>query len=514
MAADEGCFHVDNLSRPPWSRADRIALSLVLVWVALCFAQVVGFGFVNWDDRDLVMQNPLVVNPGSVPLLHRFTTPEAGYPIPVTVWSYRIEYALVGFDHSWVQHLVNLIFHLGSVALLFGIARILGAGTAGASLAACLFGLHPAAAEPVAWLTGRKDVLALFFALATIRLALPTDARSALPRRWARAATFLMALLSKPVAVALVPMLVVLGTGYQDRQLPRARRIATAIARNGFEIAVALAFLPVAYLSHRAFGGLRDGEEVASSIRSAWYGLGAHLAIIVGIEPPCVQHLVSLPPPFSPRFDLLPLLAGAAVAGLWRFVDRPARVVVSGALAWSLFAYLPSSGLVPMRRFIADSYVYPVLPGLGVALGVGLGAALARRPGRLCLVRWALVPALAVGLGLLAIPSSGRFRTTRDLWADAMEHYPNDWRMCRNWAVAMLEIGGPAKALAATDVCVERFGPANFEKNRAVALYELGRHGEAGTWMRRALARDPSDLNVPPELLRLTHEPATREPPP
>jgi hypothetical protein len=357
-------------------------------------------------------------------------------------------------------------------------------------------------------------VLALFFALATIRLALPTDARSALPRRWARAATFLMALLSKPVAVALVPMLVVLGTGYQDRQLPRARRIATAIARNGFEIAVALAFLPVAYLSHRAFGGLRDGEEVASSIRSAWYGLGAHLAIIVGIEPPCVQHLVSLPPPFSPRFDLLPLLAGAAVAGLWRFVDRPARVVVSGALAWSLFAYLPSSGLVPMRRFIADSYVYPVLPGLGVALGVGLGAALARRPGRLRLVRWALVPALAVGLGLLAIPSSGRFRTTRDLWADAMEHYPNDWRMCRNWAVAMLEIGGPAKALAATDVCVERFGPANFEKNRAVALYELGRHGEAGTWMRRALARDPSDLNVPPELLRLTHEPATREPPP
>jgi hypothetical protein len=513
MAAGKSCFQaVGGLRQAPWSRADRIALSLVLVWVALCFAQVAGFGFVNWDDRDLVIQNPLVVNPGSVPLVHHFTTPESGYPIPVTVLSYRIEYALVGFDHPWVQHLVNLMFHLGSVALLFAIARRLGAGTVGAVLAASLFGLHPAAAEPVSWLTGRKDVLALFFALVTIRLALPAGDGGSRGQRIARAATFLLALFCKPVAVALVPMLVVLRAGAQERHLPCTRRIVLAMASNGFEIAAALAFVPLAYFSHRAFGGLRDSEEVASSLRSAWYGLGAHLAIIAGIEPPCVQHLVTRPPPFTPRFDLLPLLAFAAAAGLWRVVDRPARVVVGGALAWSVFAYLPSSGLVPMRRFIADSYVYPVLPGLGVALGVALGSALARNPNRLRLVRWALVPAVSVGLGLLAIPSSGRFRTTRDLWADAMEHYPTDARMCRNWAVAMLEIGGPAKSLAATDFCIERFGPAGFEKNRAVALFELGRHDEAGAWMRQALAQDPSNVKVPPELLRLSSKPA--KPPP
>jgi len=92
-------------------------------------------------------------------------------------------------------------------------------------------------------------------------------------------------------------------------------------------------------------------------------------------------------------------------------------------------------------------------------------------PGKLRLLRWALVPALAIGLGLLAIPSSGRFRTTSDLRADAMERYPASWQMCRTWAVVMLEVGGPAQSLAATDRCMERFGPANFEKNRAVALY-------------------------------------------
>jgi hypothetical protein len=488
------------------TRADRIALSLLLAWVAICFLQVVGFGFVNWDDRALVMENPLVVNPGSVPFLHHFTTPEVGYPTAVTVLSYRIEYALVGFDHPWVQHLVTLLIHLGNVALLFAIARVVGVGTMGATLAACVFGLHPVVAEPVSWLTGRKDVLALFFALVTLKLALPLGKRPSRARRVARAATFLLALFSKPVAIALVPMLVVLAVGQQDRHVPLARRMAHAIVHSGFEIVAALAFVPIAYLSHRAFGGLRVGEEVASSLRSAWYGLGAHLALIVGIEPPCVQHVVALPPPFTPRFDLLPLLALGVAIGLWRVLDRPARIIAAGAALWSMFAYLPSSGLVPMKRFIADSYVYPVLPGVGVVLGVVFSSVLARYPERLRLVRRALVPILAVGLGLLVIPSSGRFRTTQDLWADAMERYPAHWPLCRNWAVATLETGGPAKSLAATDLCIARFGADNFEKNRAMALFELGRHDEAATWMRRALDRDPSDLHVPPELLQLAQK--------
>gem|GEM_PF-7019287 len=97
-------------------------------------------------------------------------------------------------------------------------------------------------------------------------------------------------------------------------------------------------------------------------------------------------------------------------------------------------------------------------------------------PGKLRLLRWALVPALAIGLGLLAIPCSGRSRTTSDLWADAME----------------------------------RFGPANFEKNSAVALYQLGRLREAGEWMRHSLDRGPDNLDVPPGLLCLaTAKPAS-----
>jgi tetratricopeptide (TPR) repeat protein len=172
-------------------------------------------------------------------------------------------------------------------------------------------------------------------------------------------------------------------------------------------------------------------------------------------------------------------------------------------MAAAFFAYLPSSGIIPMRRFIADSYVYPALPGLGITVAALFENLLAWAQSRFALLRRALVPAVAVGLGLLAIPSSGRFRTTSDLWADAMELHPNLWQPCRNWAVAMQELGGPEKTLQATDRCIGRFGAANFEKNRAIALFDLGRTDEAADWMRRWLAHEPDDGNAPPALLAL-----------
>jgi hypothetical protein len=364
--------------------------------------------------------------------------------------------------------------------------------------------LHPAAAEPVTWLTGRKDVFALFFALATVALALPTATRTSLGWRVARGATFVLAILSKPVAVALVPVLILITAARTDGTLPWSRRIARAAFANLPEMAITLAFVPIAYLSHLAFGGLREGEEVASSLRMAWYGAGAHVAIATGLEPPCVRHLLaSVPPPFSYRFDLLPALAVFAVLGLTRLRVPALRALALAAAAAALFAYLPSAGLVPMRRFIADSYVYPALPGLGLAVAAAFESLLASAQGRFALLRRALVPALAVGLGMLAIPSSGRFRTTSDLWADAMELHPDLWQPCRNWAVAMQEIGGPARTLEATDRCIAQFGEAYFEKNRAVALFELDRKEEAAAWMRRALVRDPSDRHAPPALLEL-----------
>ena len=235
-------------SNGPWRRVDRVALAILLAWVAACFAQTLGFGYVNWDDRDYLLQNPLITHPSSATLLEHLTTPGLGYSIPVTVLSYRLDHALVGFDGPWLFHLVNLLVHLVNVALVFALARRLGLGTRGAAFASVVLGLHPVVSEPVSWLTGRKDLLALCFGLITVHLALGRLARPGVARRLVRAVAFLLALFSKPVAIALLPILVVMDMACSEHEMSWPRRLRRALANNAPELLISLVYLPLSWL--------------------------------------------------------------------------------------------------------------------------------------------------------------------------------------------------------------------------------------------------------------------------
>ena len=505
MSTQAVSYGVDSTPSPvSRSLVDRSALALVLVGVALAFAPTLGFGFVDWDDPDLVVHNALIVPPQSAALVEHLATPQLGYPQPITLLSYRLEHAFVGFSHPWVQHLVNVLFHLGSVALVFSIARRLGVGTLGASLAAVLVGLHPAAAEPVSWVTGRKAILALFFSLATIRLRLSVLAAPNRGMRIAAFATFLLALGSKPVAVALAPIVVLITLAGSESEPSLRKRLRLALSANLPELLATLLLIPLAYVCHRMFGGLREHEPFGDILRSAWYGLGAHLAIFLGIEAPCVEHIpAAMPPPYTPRFDLLPPLVGLALAGIALSLDTRSRKLFAAVLAGSVFAYLPSSGLVPMNRFLADSYVYPALPGLGLALGLVADRLLERHARALPLTRRVLVPAFATLLALFLLPASARFRSSEALWYDALQQHPKYFRACQHWSTAVGQTRGPRLGLAATDRCLASFGPDRLERPRAIALFELGRSAEAGDWMARSLDRYPHDRKAPDHLLAL-----------
>ena len=60
------------------SRVDRAAIALVLVWIALCFAPTLSFGFVDWDDPDLVLRNALILAPRSAAFVEHLATPQLG----------------------------------------------------------------------------------------------------------------------------------------------------------------------------------------------------------------------------------------------------------------------------------------------------------------------------------------------------------------------------------------------------------------------------------------------------
>jgi hypothetical protein len=92
-------------------------------------------------------------------------TPDEVRPFPAV--SYQLT-ALGGAASPVLHHLLNILIHAANGLLVFAIARTAAAlSLPAATLAAVAFGLLPAHAESVAWITGRVDSMPAFFYLAS-----------------------------------------------------------------------------------------------------------------------------------------------------------------------------------------------------------------------------------------------------------------------------------------------------------------------------------------------------------
>jgi len=178
------------------------------------YAPVLGADFVRHDDERFIVKNPYLQRPMDRDVLEWIFTadllrdsPHADFWIPVTFLSRRMDAELFGMNAGG-HHATNLLFHLMNTALLFGLLNRL-TGRRGRSLAvAALFALHPLQVEAVAWVSSRKDVLSLFWALLTL------GAYSGWVRRKNAAAAvsafvfYVLSVLSKPMMVTLPAVLV------------------------------------------------------------------------------------------------------------------------------------------------------------------------------------------------------------------------------------------------------------------------------------------------------------------
>ncbi len=481
----------DQALFPASVQAPRWLPWLFLCLIALGYVRTLGFDFVNWDDPAHVLANATVLGAGGS--RERWLTPTLGYPIPVTVASYAIEYMIVG-PAPWLYHATNVLLHLAVCGLLYGLGRFIGLGRLGASLAFLCFGLHPAVAEPVSWISGRKDLLATAFGLAATWVFLATSAH---PKRriygaLATTVLFTLAAFSKPSVLAL-PLVWIL----QRKDQPRARwpLVLPAVVVAGFAAAMS-------WFGQDRIGALHALPPLLSWLRDLEYALGYHLGLALFVLRPLAKHIpLHMPPSFDPAVDLLP--AGVAMLA-WMLARRLAekqRRVFHFGLLFAVVAYVPSSGIVPLRRFLADSYVYLPLAGLALAAGAAAESLVPRvRP----VLRWAA--GLGMGLALLfgSVSACAAWHDGVSLWKSVYARYPDSPQVCLNLGNAFFERGEPQTALAYYEDCTRRFGPDHFAKNRAIALFAVGRAAEAEPLLRRLIVKDPGDP-VLEKYLRFLH---------
>ncbi len=399
-----------------WANGDRrwrLALGGVLLATAAAFAPVLQADFLNLDDyRYLTAVRPF----NGQTIAHIFTHFFEGYH-PLTLVSLGLTYAWAGFD-PWTHHALNLVLHVVNTWLVYVLVATIWGRRGMACLAAAIFGLHPAHVEAVAWVTARKDVLyACFYLWAMIVYVGYARAGG----RWRYAGClvlFLLAVLSKGMAVSF-PLAAVAIDYVLGRPL-RARRVW--IEKLPF-LVLSVIFGLVSIRAQQASGyvpALDAVGTVAGRVALALQAVALYAWHLV--NPLALAAFHPYPPPAEGRAwavvgAVLSAGGAAAVVVGW----RRARTAVFALLfvALSLVTVLQ---LVPVADFVvADRYLYLAVLGVAVALSALLTGETVRRRRT-----WgaALAVALLLTLGWASHAYASAWRTSVSVWSHTLVRHP------------------------------------------------------------------------------------------
>jgi len=344
------------------------------LWVAPLVAALAAFaiaprGELVWDDQIVIGQQMMSIDdfadvlrpPSEIPQWTR------DYFRPVVLASYLLDRRLFGRGTAG-PHAANVVYHmLATFFVWLLLSRLLRADPVTVALAATLFAVHPVHTESVSWITGRSDLLATMFLVPALWFAIVWRDRRSIVAMLAGPLLFLLALLSKEVAITgivILPVLLLLKTDGRGRP-------------SG--LAMAGALLPwlaalVAYFGMRAGGGAGIGELPAGI--DEWL-LRPARALAWSLQKLVVPWPQSnfVVPGMLPGFPVTAMILAAAAIFLcaagwsWR---RSGDGAAFAGLWWTGVAIAPSlavtfNGIAVTP--VAERYLY--LPSVGAALAVG-----------------------------------------------------------------------------------------------------------------------------------------------
>jgi Flp pilus assembly protein TadD len=353
---------------PVWLLAALLGLATLVV-----YCPILRNGFIEFDDPGYVTANARVQAGLSWNnVAWAFSSFEMGNWHPLAWMSHMLDCQLFGV-HPAGHHATSIVLHALNAVLLFLLLQKATGFRWRSLLVAGLFAFHPLNVETVAWVAERKSLLSMLFSLATIGLY-GWYARA--PDWWrylAVMAGLALALLSKPMAVTLPVILLLLDYWPLGRLGPGANGAGAGRQALKLVLEKTPLFLMSLASSWITVVAQKRGEAVSSI---------ASLPISARLENTAVAYATYLRRMVWPN-DLsyfyphpgshLPLWkVSAAVVVLlsismlvYRFRQR--RYLVFG---WVLFlvTLLPVIGIVQVgSQSMADRYAYIPLIGLFIA---------------------------------------------------------------------------------------------------------------------------------------------------
>ncbi len=477
------------------------ALALCLLVAVAYFPATLG-GFV-WDDAAFTTVAPVQNLLGIWQIWFDHTTLiHEGHYWPLLYTTFWLEHKLWGFAPVG-YHIVNLVLHSAVTVLLWRLLLWLRLADARVIwVAAAVFAVHPLHVESVAWVIGRKDVLATLFYLASVLCYMGfMEYQRRHYYAWALA-LFVLGLFCKSIVVTL-PVSLLIWHWWK-----RGRVTGADLARVLPFLALGLGIAIADWASYkdREVIVLEDYsfiEQMLSAAQALWFYVGKLVwPVALAVVYPRWRVDVSNP------LDWAYLGAAAVVAALlWVFRHRIGRGPLAGGLFFAV-TLAPTLGFVDYGymqfSFVADRFQY--LAGIGVIVTLvvavawvfdrGLGMLPPAR-GRGARAFAALSPAVAVlailaVLGTLTWQHAGIYRDNKTFYRHVISLNPRARNMYYNLGNEYTKEQQFERALAAYRVAMEQ-RPEHVwaHVGMALAAEELGRLDEAETYYLNALRLDP-----------------------
>jgi Tfp pilus assembly protein PilF len=423
---------------------------------------------------------------------------------PLTWLTHAIDFTIFG-RNAGGHLLMNLVYHMVTVVLLFTLLWRLTGARWRSVLVAALFAVHPIHVESVAWIVERKDVLSALFWFATMLAYVHYVNRPGRARYLGVVALFCLGLMAKPMAATLpfalllldywplrrygaaangVPLDCPLGT-------PRIRAWQTFLRLLREKVPlIGLAATASAFTLITCERYDRVAHWVPFSLRIA-NAVTSYVAYLGKLAWPANLAVLYPFPTSIPLWQSAAALIVLATMSLLILRARRSPHLLVGWL-WFLGVLVPVIGLVPVGpQSMADRFVY--IPAVGIYIAVVWSMAdLARRWPRtgayLASVSAAVVLLLVAG----TIHQVRYWRDSVTLYRHTAEVTRDNYIIVENLGFALHDSGQDAKAIA----CL--LGTLRVHPDRANAHYGLaeayagvGRLPEAIQQLATVLALEP-----------------------
>ena len=405
----------------------------------IIYSNSLGNDFV-WDDHFLVVNNDFIKNAHFIPShfisRNALASEDFGQIYrPLVMLSYTADYFFWKLNPMG-YHFANVISHIINAIAVFYLVLLLTKNRFVGLLSALIFLTHPVGTEAVAWISGRKDVLFLFFFLTALIAYIRYARRKQLIFYASSLIFFLFALFSKEMAASL-PFILILYDwlyGRDEKVRLKPARVVPYFLILG--IYVAMRFLALGKFAEGAYYTgyfyttfLTMLKGIAHYVKLLFYPVGL-----------CAEYF-TFPIATSVR-DHTVLLSMALILGLMAlgFILAKRSKHVTFAIFWFFITLGPVMNIIPINVLIAERFLY--LPSIGFAMAIAvLFKFLFEKFKKKAFLKYAILFVQVIVILLYSYLTMSRNTT----WANdevlskkILEKYPDNYRIRYNLAVTYM----------------------------------------------------------------------------